>query len=511
VHKTIPFSKTGAFTKLFLDFIDKNIALKPYFGEYPDIEGFKNQLSIKKFEHRSVLVNALKNQYKDIANPPNIDLFTEENTFCVTTGHQLNIFTGPLYVIFKIVTIINLTKKLKSEFPAYNFVPVYWMATEDHDFEEIANFSLFGQTHLWETTQTGAVGRMNPSEILNIIENLKDKPEVFAKAYGNNSTLTAAVRQYMHELFGNQGLISIDGDDHDLKSLFRNIIKDDVISNSNEKLVAHTTSGLEKLGYKSQINARNINFFYLEKSLRERLEKKDENYAVVNSTLVFDKSFIEKLIETEPEKFSPNVVLRPLYQETILPNLAYIGGPSEVCYWMQLKDIFEYHKITFPILMPRNFALIVNGASQKKLDKLGVNVTDLFEEETNLKRNFINNITENTLDFATEQNEINEVFEKITLKANAIDPTLKAAVEVEKTKLINGLENLEKRLKKAEERNFETSINQLLSSKEKLFPGGGLQERKENFLNFYLNDPTFIDKLLAEFDPLDFNFNVINI
>jgi bacillithiol biosynthesis cysteine-adding enzyme BshC len=508
-HKQISFSQASHFPKLFIDYIDRNPQLSGFYDSFPDLAGFKETITKRKFSHRKELVEALNNQYQGIKNPPNIDILLDENTFTVTTGHQLNIFTGPLYVIYKIVSTINLAKKLKATFPEYNFVPVYWMATEDHDFEEISYFNLFGQKHKWETEQKGGVGRMNPAELLQIIEGLRDKPEIFLRAYGENSTLAAAVRQYMHELFGAEGLVCIDGDDRILKSLFAPIMKKDIVENEAEKIVAETSARLEKLGYKTQIHARNINFFYLDENLRERIEKNGEQYNVVNTDLSFTESEILEILGKTPEKISPNVVLRPIYQETILPNLAYLGGPSEVCYWLQLKDIFEHHQAQFPILLPRNLGLAINEGTKKRMEKLGVEAEELFQDDVALKRNFVEKNSENSLSLAEEISQIAASFDQIIKKAAEVDPTLKPAMESEKVKNATSLEHLEKRIKKAEEKKFETSLAQLQSLKEKLFPGGGLQERSENFLNFYLNDPEFIAKISQNFDPLDFKFNII--
>ncbi|MCA0365503.1 MAG: bacillithiol biosynthesis cysteine-adding enzyme BshC [Bacteroidetes bacterium] len=509
-NSRISLSKVGGFPKLFTDYISKqNPELSDFFDIFPDLEGFRNQIAETHFHFRNELVDALKKQYEGTENPPEIDIFLDEKTFCVTTGHQLNIFTGPLYVIFKIISTINLAKRLKGHFPEYNFVPVYWMATEDHDFAEISGFNLFGQKHVWETSQTGAVGRFELSGIKDILEKLPDLPEVFKKAYSEKSNLAAAVRCYFHALFGHEGLVCIDGDDPALKKLFIPVIKKDILENASENIVKSTSDKLESLGYKTQIHARNINFFYLKDNLRERIEKEGDNYKVLNSDISFSESEINIEIENHPERFSPNVVLRPVYQEVILPNLAYLGGPSEVAYWLQLGDLFHHFEQPFPIVMPRNFGLVINPASQKRIDKLGLTVEELFESENILKADYVKKNSENTLDFSEENTAISEVFEKITAKAVKVDPTLKAVVEGEKTKLLNAIGNIEKRLKKSEERNFETGINQILGLKEKFFPGGGLQERTENFLNYYINDPEFLDKVKTAFDPLNFEFNII--
>ena len=511
--KQIPLNSVGAFPKLFLDYISKDQKLTKFYNQYPDIQGFKTAIESRNFSeiNRKTLVDVVKKQYQNLENKPDIDILLESNTFTVTSGHQLNIFTGPLYVVYKIVTIINLAKKLKAEFPSYNFVPVYWMASEDHDFAEIASFNLFGKTYKWETEQKGAVGRMSPAELQRIFDELPEKPILFEEAYLSNTTLSEAVRQYMHQLFGNEGLICLDADEAALKSIFSEVIKDDLLNNTANKIVHQTSDELNVMGYHTQISPREINFFYLQNGLRERIVKENNVYKVLNSELQFTESEILQIVDNYPDRFSPNVVLRPLYQETILPNLAYIGGPSEVPYWLQLKGIFDHYGKQFPLLMPRNFALVVNQASQKRMDKLCITAEELFADNVTLKRSFVEQNSDNSLSLAFEIDDVNEVFERILRKSLAIDQTMKGPVEAEKVKVIASLENLEKRIKKAEERNQETAVTQLLALKQKLFPDGGLQERKENFLNFYMNDNTFITKLLAEFDPLDYSFNIVEI
>jgi bacillithiol synthase len=507
----LSFEETQQFSTLFLDYINRSEQTRAFYGQFPDIEGFAAQLKLKTLsdKHREVLVAQLRKQYAGIANPPDFEVLLSQKTFTVTTGHQLNIFTGPLYVVYKILTVINLAKKLKAKFPDYHFVPVYWMATEDHDFAEINHFSLFGKTYEWQTTQKGAVGRMTTEGLADVLAQMSEKPAVFEQAYTQSATLADAVRVYMHEIFGQEGLISLDADDRELKRLFAPVLKNELLGRSTAVAVDEASEKLETLGYKTQITPRNINLFYLAEGLRERLVFEDGNYRVLNTDLRFSSRELFDLLENAPEHFSPNVVLRPVYQEVILPNLAYVGGPAEMPYWLQLKGVFDLLNVTFPILMPRNFALVLNKASVKRREKLGLNPNELFDDEVTLRKNFVARNSENSLSLATENEEINSVFEKVLAKALAIDKTLEAAVKGEQQKLANGLENLEKRLKKAEERNQETEITQLLALKQKLFPGGTAQERAENFLNFYLNNPEFLKEMADVFDPLAFKMYVV--
>jgi bacillithiol synthase len=507
----ISLGEVNQFSPLFLDYISQKDSLKQFYGNYPDIQGFEAQIKAKNFsaESRKTLVSVLEKQYQHLPNKPDFSILLDEKTFTVTTGHQLNIFTGPLYVVYKLLTVIKLAQKLKENFPDYNFVPIYWMATEDHDFAEIDHFSLFGKSYQWQTQQQGAVGRMNPKELEALLSEMPEKPSVFENAYLQNDTLANAVRQYSYELFGNQSLICIDADDSILKKQFEYFIKTDIINNSNFSIVNESSELLEKSGYKPQISPREINFFYLEDGLRERIVKEGNEYKVLNTNLSFTEGEIIEMIESSPEKFSPNVVLRPVYQEVILPNLAYIGGPSEVPYWLQLRGIFDKNNVPFPILMPRNFALVVNRPSGKKMEKLELSVNDLFLDEVTLRKTFVEKNSSNSLSLSSENESFAKIFEAILQKAILVDKTLEGAVNGEKQKLTNSVENLEKRLKKAEERNQETEVSQLLALKQKLFPNGGLQERSENFLNFYLNNPEFLTQMLDIFDPLDFSFYVV--
>jgi bacillithiol synthase len=507
----IDLQKIGGFSALFTDYIAKKESLKQFYNQYPDLEGLKTIITQRKFsqKQRNILVESLRNQYQNIAQAPDFDPLLAENTFTVTTGHQLNIFTGPLYVIYKIVSTINLARQLKAAMPAYNFVPVYWMASEDHDFEEINNFSLFGKTYTWQSDQKGAVGRMQCTGIEHITENLPEKIALFEQAYATAPNLSAAVRSYMHQLFGSHGLVCIDADSPSLKAQFAPIAAQELSLQQAVNEVNTASESLEKLGYKTQVMAREINLFYLDKGLRERIVLENNQYKVLNTQLSFSQNEIDELLAKNPEKISPNVILRPVYQEVILPNVAYLGGPAEVVYWLQLKGVFDQLGVAFPAVMPRNFALYLNTASQKRLEKLGLQCTDLWLDDSALKQKYMDIHAEKQQDFEAEKTSLVAVFEQILQKSVTIDKTLEQAVLAEKQKTLNSLENLEKRIKKAEERLHETGIAQAIGLKTKLFPNGSPQERIDSYLNFALNNPQFIEQLLQNFDPLSYTFNLL--
>ena len=516
VHR-VALKETNAFSNFFTDYIEGKDQLKPFYGLFPDAGNFKEQLTAKSAsfsqQHRDTLVNSLLKQYGKLKIPEavssNITLLKDAKTFTITTGHQLNIFTGPLFFVYKIVAVINACKKLKKLHPGYNFVPVFWMASEDHDYEEIRSFSLYGKKYTWETDQTGAVGRFNPKSIEKLFGDIPGDINIFREAYLKHATLGEACRYYVNELFGKEGLVVIDGDDAALKSLLKPIIREDVLKQTPKALVEDKNQKLTALGYHVQVFVRDINFFYLDKGVRGRIEKTADGYAVVDTKIKFSQKEIEGLIESSPEKFSPNVILRPVYQEVILPNLAYVGGPAEMIYWLQLKGIFDQFKIPFPILLPRNFALYVEKNHVAKWGKTKLEISDLFKEKNYLFNHWVLKNTNHNLTLGAELKDLEKMMDEIKRRATQIDPTLAPLVAAENTRMTKGMEKVERKMLKAEKRLHEEKLNQIETVKEALFPKGKLQERYDNYLSFAQKDPAFISKMIDVLDPFDFSFNVI--
>jgi bacillithiol biosynthesis cysteine-adding enzyme BshC len=514
----ISLADTHSFSPFFLDYIAQKESLKPFYNRYPVIENFSGQITEKSksfpAKNREVLVRELQQQYDGLAISSsvtnNISLLQDEKTFTITTGHQLNIFTGPLYFIFKIVTVINTCKKLKEKYPQYNFVPVYWMASEDHDYDEIKYFKLYGKKYTWETNQTGAVGRFKTTGLDILANELPGELKIFREAYKKGKTLSSAVRQYVNDLFGQEGLIVLDADAKAFKILFSDIIKNDITKGANKEVVDNTNVALEELGYKTQVFCREINFFYLDNGVRSRIEKQGDQYNVLDTDLSFTAAQIQTLIEEEPEKFSPNVILRPLYQEVILPNLAYVGGPAEVIYWLQLKKVFDNAGVPLPILMPRNFGMILDHEIARKFSKTNLDHKDLFEEKNHIFNHWILKHTSRDLTVGAERSAVSKIFDELKEKAFVTDKTLAPFVSAEGKRMQNSFEKIERKLIRAEKRLQSDKLRQIEHVKDALFPGTGLQERTDNFLNFYLQDPHFIKKLLDTFDPMDFQFNILS-
>lgn len=514
----VELEQTGQFSQFFLDYLHEKEQLKPFYSHPPKIESFKEAIKAKNFSsiQRSTLVASLRNQYQGLdigeITEENITSLMSEKTFTVTTGHQLNLFTGPLYFIYKIVSTITLARKLKSKYPEFHFVPVYWMASEDHDFDEINYFKLDGKKFQWKSDQTGAVGDFELDDIFKtFLKTVSFAPDFFKEAYSGSKTLAEAVRKYVHFLFAKEGLLILDGNEPELKRSFIKVILEDLIQHTPFAKAGENSDKLASLGYKSQIFPREINFFYLIKGIRERIEKIESGFAVLNTDLRFSESEMRELVEQHPERFSPNVVLRPLYQEMILPNLAYLGGPAEVIYWLQLKGIFDHFEVPFPVLLPRNFALLLDGKIQKKMEQIGWSRTDIFRDYETWKRQFV--LEQGRMDIKLEKQKevLASIFDQTGSEAAVLEPSLKAAFEAGKIRSLKILEQMSVKLRKAEETRLKIHLERGAVIRDFTLPGGSPQERVVNMMQFYLDNPGLIEDLLYGFDPLDFRMMVLEL
>ncbi len=526
--KTISYRDAGYFPKLICDYIEQNDALKPFYGRFPSVENLMFQANEKSFsfseENRNILVERLLLQNKNItlseATKLNIKSLRNKQTFTVTTGHQLNLFTGPLYFLYKIISVINLTKQLKSENPNYHFVPVFWMATEDHDFEEINYFNLYDEKIKWERGASGAVGELSTEGLDKVFEKFSSLignsdtaillKNHFSEAYLKHNTLTEATRYLANELFKNKGLVIIDGNDSELKKLFIPFVEKELKQNNTFSAIAKTTQKLIQAGYHEQVHPRAVNLFYLQKGIRERIVKEKESFKILNTTIVFSEKEILAELQKHPERFSPNALLRPLYQEVVLPNLAYVGGGGELAYWFQLKDCFWEVGIPFPVLILRNSVLLIPEKLSKKLERLKVPVEKLFLSFEELSAWFIKKISDIPIDFSTQKQHLKRQFKELYDLAEKTDKSFIGAIAAQEKKQLNGLNKLEKRLLKAQKRKLKDQLNRLLTIHRQLFPNGSLQERNKNFSEFYLETgDDLVSNLITTIDPLLMEFMIL--
>jgi bacillithiol synthase len=523
----VDFKDSGTLNRLVLDYLEKNNKIAPYYGYFPDIEGFSKLLKTNPYAgfDRAALSDILLKQSAEVKNTfeathANIGLLKNENVFTITTGHQLCLFTGPLYFIYKIFSAINLAEKLKKEFPDFNFVPVYWMASEDHDFEEISNFTSKGKTVIWESEQKGAVGDFKTAELkkilpqvreaLGISENANYLFALFENAYLKHATLSQATRFLVNDLFGKYGLVIIDGNDDAFKKQIKTLFKKDIFDNYPVTAVNDSINKLETLGYHAQVSPRDINCFFIENNLRARIEKKDSTYNLVGTDRSFSAQELEQIIENSPHQLSPNVVLRPVYQQMILPNIAYVGGPGELAYWLEFKNMFDGLGVLFPVLMPRSFLTLIDKNVQHKINQLNFSGADFFKTEQELIREFMVK-NKQVFDLNAEKASLKTLYAKITERVASYDKTLAVHVAAELQKALNKLDGISEKTNKALKRKSETDLNRIRAVKEVLFPHNVPQERSENFSNFYIAyGAIFFETLKKEIDPFEFSNKILS-
>jgi bacillithiol synthase len=530
----LPFSALPMLAKTDRIYAEQNPILKNFYKYDVDLQSFAQVIADKSKEpiDRETLVSTLTRQYFHLDTVDGgkegilekIALLADKKTFTVTTAHQPSLLMGPLYFVYKIFSTIHLAEKLKATYPENNFIPIFVIGGEDHDFEEVNNISLFGKKIVWQhgEGEKGAVGMMNTASLKAVLDELKpilgdseSAQSIFKKiekAYTTHAVYQDATQDLLNQLFGKYGLVVLNMNDAELKRLFIPIMKRELTEQLSKELVEKTQSELELIGFKSQAFAREINLFYLRENLRERIVEEGGIYRVLNTEISWNsQADILKELEDTPQYFSPNVVLRPLFQETILPNLAYIGGGGELAYWLERKTQFEAFGVNFPMLIRRNSVMFLDKGTQERLQKLDVQLTDLTDNTDVLVKKYVEKQATDPLSMAAEKTALSNLFDVVLKKAVAVDATLEKAVLAEKTKQLQSLDALESRTLKAEKQKHETALNQIKTVQQKLFPNGGLQERTDNILPIYLKfgDP-FFDVLKANLNPLEQGIIVIS-
>jgi bacillithiol biosynthesis cysteine-adding enzyme BshC len=324
-------------------------------------------------------------------------------------------------------------------------------------------------------------------------------------------TIQDATFRFVNHLFAEYGLVVLLPDNAALKQQMIKLFEDDLLLQTASGIVEETASKLTKAGYKVQANPREINLFYLLDDKRERIEKKNDQYSILNTQYSFDKDSLLRELKEHPERFSPNVILRGLYQEMILPNIAFIGGGGETAYWLQLKDLFEHYQIPFPVLVLRNSFLIVEKKWQDKIRHLGFTTEDFFLPEEELMNRLVTRESKHPTKLNGSLTELEKLYESFKRQAAAVDNTLEKHVNALKASTVSRLQQLEKKMLRAEKRKFADQQRQLHTIKEQLFPGKGLQERRENLCYYYAKwGASFIAKLYEHSLSLEQEFVILS-
>ena len=549
----ISYRSTGLFSALINDYIETKGTAQSFVNYAASKEGYKKAIEQRASfpTNRKVLVEVLQNQYTQLAKEvndasvlnnnnnnalnnslntkeafklvnDNVNLLLKENTFTVTTAHQPNIFTGPLYFFYKILHTIQLAAELKKQFPQHNFVPVYYMGSEDADLQEVGSYTLAGEAYQWNTKQKGAIGRMKvDDELIKLLQNLegywlvqpagKEALEVLKQAYQKGKTISEATLHLVHAYFGKYGLVVLQPDNAQLKAVFVDVMEKELRTGFSQKAIQPTKEKLAST-YHVQSDGRDLNLFYLKENTRARIDKQGASYIVVDANISFTEEEIVKELHAHPDRFSPNVILRGVYQETILPGIAFIGGGGELAYWMELKNVFNEVKVHYPILQLRNSFMFMNEKQTAHWNSLGFSLEDLFKPMLELELDYVKNQTKENLALTNHIASLNDLYASIQQDVIKIDTSLGDHTKNLSVQAQKKLALLEKKMIRAEKRKQQTSIDRIKAIKGSLFPKNSLQERVENFSEWvgsYGWD--WVEAVLENSTTLNPSFTIITI
>ncbi len=516
---------------------------KFYSGNYNDKSAWEakiSELQHRKFE-RTVLHRILNNQNREfqssIKTLANIDLLGNDNTFAVVTGQQLGFFGGPLYTIYKAITTVKLANKLSQDFPDYNFVPVFWLEGEDHDFEEInktKHLNVNNELSVIEyliggkplERNIGATGNIafdeHIGEFFSGMETTLPKTdysdalfELMRGYYSKGNTFLKAFTGFFNHIYEDSGLIFINANQPELKKVLTPLFVSEINSNSQtSKLVIQKSVELEE-HYHAQIKAKALNLFMFYKGGRHLIEPSDsDDYYLKNLRQRYTKEELLSVASNSPELLSPNVVLRPLCQDTLLPTITYVGGPGEIAYFAQLKPVYEYFKIAMPIIYPRASVTLVEEKIKKVLEKYSLEIEDLFGDVESVLSKVSEQVSEVKVDslFESLGNKVNDAVNEARFGIQQIDPTLNGTIDGTLIKFQQQLEILKQKTQKAQQQKEEVSLKQIKKASLNIFPNENFQEREFSVIQ-YLNKygPDFVKWVSNEIVIDKFQHQIITI
>ncbi|MCU0342896.1 MAG: bacillithiol biosynthesis cysteine-adding enzyme BshC [Ignavibacterium sp.] len=540
----INFSDIPRNQNLFLDYVYEFENVQEYYKHnFRNKENFsqlfKNISASRKDKHLN-LSAIIKNQYSSLQNISNKTLknisdVDKEKTIAVVTGQQLGIIGGPLYTIYKIITIIKLTNQLRDRYEEYNFVPIFWLEGDDHDFNEVRSINLFDNENqvinigykeeISDDDAKQSIGKINFDEALNnfftdyenSLRATDFKDELIFKLkefYQVGKSFKQSFKELLFWLFDEYGLIVFDPQDVQVKTLLKDIFKKEVndFGFHTQKLI-QVSAKLEEL-YHAQVKVKPVNLFYHTDDGRYSVEPVDDIFKLRRKRKQFTKEEILSEIENFPERFSPNVLLRPICQDFLFPTGFYIGGPSEVAYFAQALPLYDFYNLQAPIIYPRSSATLLEKNVANGLDKYDLSLNDIFLGLDELKEKVIADLSENNIANAFEDasKEIELIFDKINENLFAVDKTLLDASGRYKDRVMSSVNELKAKAIKAQETKHETTIRQLTRLSNLLYPMGNLQEREINFTYFYNKyGKDLINKIYSEISITEFEHQIISI
>jgi bacillithiol biosynthesis cysteine-adding enzyme BshC len=519
-----PFADLGAFPALFVDYCTRFDAVADFYaGHWKDVSARREaaEAAARRPADRDALADVLLDQNErwglDATTRSHIEALRDPESIAIVTGQQVGLFTGPLYTIYKTITTLQLAEEW-AEQTGRTVVPVFWVEGEDHDFAEIATAHVLHRNEVVPLhydpdagDNPGAVGRLALTDAIDdVLDRLDEalppsdfKPGVMERvraAYPPGTRIEDAFTRLMRSLFEDEGLVFINPDDARLKALSRPLFRHELEDPETPAArIDAISQALRDRGYHAQVTARPTNLFWLGDDHRRAIDLGDDGTFHLRGTdRTFSRTELLDRLDTEPERFSPNVVLRPLMQDHLLPTAAYVAGPGEVSYFAQYGDVYEWAGLDRPLIHPRASVSLVEGKVQKVLDKYDLSVADFSDTLETLFQDVVVDTMEVDVDavFSEAMPQLHQTINALKPEVEAVDRTLGSSAEATRAAIVDEMEALKQKVVRAEKRQQDEVRAQLEKAHVNLRPNGHLQERTITVL-YYLNkySPGLLDEL----------------
>ncbi len=530
--RRVPFDRLPAFPALFTTYCTDYDRLAAFYaGDWRRPEA-RRQAADRAAAHprdRNLLADILLEQNErwglDHFTREHIEALRGAETVAVVTGQQVGLLTGPLYTPYKTLTTLQLTRRLAEE-TARPVVPVFWLEGSDHDLDEVAGFTLLRRNEavplrytghtLPEHGNLGPVGRLKLTEqITALLDQVEEvlPPSDFHEmllttlraAYRPGTTLLDAFARLMRALFPEAGLVFMDPGDARLKQLAAPLFRREIEDYQTASARLSEVSAVLERDFHAQVHTRPTNLFLCDGEGRHPIDADADHFTLRGTDRVFTRDELLARLDADVACFSPNVVLRPLMQDWLLPTAAYVGGPGEVAYFAQYKPLYEWAGVPMPVIYPRVSVSVLEAKVQKVLGKHALDVSDFGKDLDRLFQRVVLQEMDTDVEamFKEAGRHLHQAINELKPKIEQVDRTLVRSAEATRAGLIKEMDKLKGRVVRAEKQNHDQVRAQLEKAAVNLYPGGKPQERALSvlyFLNKYglnflavLNDQLSLD------------------
>lgn len=539
-YARVDYQELSSYKALFLDYLQRYERLAAFFAADPrDEKAWAERAARVAEKPRDLarLAGILRQQNKALGADEKalgtIDLLAK-GALAVVTGQQVGLLGGPLYTLYKALTAVELARRATAAV-GRPVVALFWMDADDHDFDEVRKVRFLDREHAIQelsydperTLPDAPVARhrLEPaiegvlSRMAEVLPESEFKAEVLrflGECYRPGQTLPEAFGRLLLHLTRGLGLAMVNPADPELKALAVPLFEREARERSESgRRVHETTEKLLALGYHAQASwsPEQLNLFHAAPG-RFHIVSGDGNFRVSSDGRPVSTEDLAQLIRSEPERFSPNVFLRPLYQDTLLPTLAYVTGPNELAYFAQLASVYQHFDVPMPLVVPRASFTVIEKPQARFLQRYRVKLAELrANDESTLNRILkeqappeLDNLEK---DFERARACLQEITQALARDLAAVDPTLVASVGSIQGKVLHLLQELESKSLRAIKRKDETLRRQFLSTRTAVFPNFQLQERELSSVHFLARYGWFFVEMIREAIDLDARQHIV--